>query len=100
MKFIKINRINDVACLTLNRGKVNALNGDVIDEMRNALQNLENDSNVRAVIITGENKFFSFGFDVPEFYSYSKEEFSDFLTRFTDLYTYIFTYSKPVVGAL
>ena len=44
--------------------------------------------------------FFSFGFDIPGFLGHSKPEFSRFLAKFTDLYTYLFAYPKPVVAAL
>jgi len=39
-------------------------------------------------------------FDIPEFLSYPKDSFSNFLDKFTSLYTYLFTYPKPVVAAL
>jgi enoyl-CoA hydratase len=52
------------------------------------------------VVLTGAGKFFSFGFDVPEFLSFTKSEFTAFLTRFTDLYAYLFRYPKPVIAAL
>ncbi len=44
--------------------------------------------------------FFSFGLDIPEFLSYSKPDFIRFVTKFADLYTYVFLYPKPVLAAL
>jgi Delta3-Delta2-enoyl-CoA isomerase len=79
---------------------VNALNEQVIDELTRCLQAVAADLDVRAVILTGDGSFFSFGFDIPEFLRYSKQSFSSFLKRFTALYTYLFTYPKPVVAAL
>jgi enoyl-CoA hydratase/carnithine racemase len=79
---------------------VNALNEQVIDELTRCLQSVAADLDVRAVILTGDGSFFSFGFDIPEFLRYSKQSFSSFLKRFTALYTYLFTYPKPVVAAL
>lgn len=84
----------------MNRGKVNALNGTVVDELRNRLKDLENDPETGAVILTGAGKFFSFGFDVPEFLMFSKEQFTSFLTNFTRLYAYLFLYPKPVIASL
>jgi 3,2-trans-enoyl-CoA isomerase len=55
---------------------------------------------IAAVILTGSGKFFSFGFDIPEFLAITKEEFTEYLANFTDLYTYLFLYSKPVIAAL
>ena len=50
-------------------------------------QRLAADPNIGAVIFTGDGPFFSFGFDIPEFLSYSRESFLRFLTKFTSLYT-------------
>ena len=100
MEFVKTEVQNGIATLTLQRGKVNALNGSVIKEISTALQNFENDSEVTAVILTGKDKFFSFGFDIPEFLAYSKTDFTEFLVNFTNLYSYLFLYPKPVVAAL
>jgi Delta3-Delta2-enoyl-CoA isomerase len=100
MEFVQLQTHDRIAALTLGRGKVNAINGPVVDEMREQLRSLEHDPQVKAIILTGAGKFFSFGFDVPDFLSFDKAQFARFLTTFTDLYTYLFTYPKPVVAAL
>lgn len=100
MSFIELQRSEGIATLTLRRGKVNALNGAVVDQLRGTLKTLEGDPEVRAIVLTGAGKFFSFGFDIPEFLSYSKEQFTEYLISFTDLYAYVFLYPKPVVAAL
>ena len=100
MEFVKRELHNGIATLTLQRGKVNALNNSVIEEISTALHNFESDREVKAVILTGRDKFFSFGFDIPEFMTYSKTAFTDFVISFTNLYSYLFLYPKPVVAAL
>lgn len=100
MEFVQLQKHDGIATVTLTRGKVNAINGPVVDEIRESLKSLEHDAEVKAIILTGAGKFFSFGFDVPEFLSFDKAQFARFLTAFTDLYTYLFTYPKPVVAAL
>jgi enoyl-CoA hydratase/carnithine racemase len=89
-----------IARVELSRGKVNAINEKVVDELTDCFRALSYDPGVRAVILTGEGKFFTFGFDIPEFLSYTKEAFVRYLTKFTNLYTDIFLYPKPVVAAL
>ena len=84
----------------LSRGKVNALNETAIDEMTGCFKELAADAGVRAIILTGTGKFFTFGFDIPEFLSYPRESFIRYLTKFTDLCTYLFLYPKPVVAAI
>jgi len=86
--------------LTLERGKVNAIDEAVVDEIQARLVELEANDSVRAIILTGVGSFFSFGFDVPELYGYSREAFTGFLLKFTSLYKNLFLYPKPVVAAL
>jgi Delta3-Delta2-enoyl-CoA isomerase len=100
MDFVDLSTNNGIAEARLKRGRVNALNEQVVEEIADCFQNLSADPGVRAVILTGDGPFFSFGFDIPEFLSYSRESFSRFLKKFTGLYTYLFTYPKPLVAAL
>lgn len=54
-----------LAVLTLNRpDKLNAINGPMIGELGQALDLAEADMNVRAVILAGEGRAFSAGFDL------------------------------------
>ncbi len=100
MKFVKVKTSEGIATVILNREKVNALNNIVIDELKESLKALEVNPDVKALVFTGHGKFFSFGFDVPEFLSFTKEEFINYITSFTDLYSYLFLYPKPVIAAL
>jgi 3,2-trans-enoyl-CoA isomerase len=100
MAFVKVETHDGIATVVFSRGKVNALNGMVIDELRACFKTLEADPDTKAIVFTGSGKFFSFGFDIPEFLSFSKDEFTDYLINFTDFYTYLFLYPKPVVAAL
>jgi len=100
MEFIRMEKEGGFARIILARGKVNALNEKVVDELTGALRSLAGDTGVKALILTGQGKFFTFGFDIPEFLSYPREDFLRYLTKFTDLYTEIFLYPKPVIAAL
>jgi 3,2-trans-enoyl-CoA isomerase len=100
MEFVTIDKKDRVATVTLNRGKVNALNTTVIEQLKNSFETLREDSEVRAVILTGRGKFFSFGFDIPEFLGLPKENFVYFLNRFTGFYAYLYQYPKAVIAAV
>jgi len=100
MEFVRLSMDGGIAELRLKRGKVNAISEQLGDEVAGCLRRLAADTEIRAVILTGDGSFFSFGFDIPEFLGYSRESFSSFLKKFTGLYTYLFTYPKPVVAAL
>ncbi len=100
MSSIHVSRDEGIATITLSRGKVNALNEAMVEEIDACFEDLGKDETVRSIILTGQGKFFSFGFDIPEFLSYSKDAFIVFLTKFTNLYTRVFLSPKPVVCAL
>lgn len=100
MESLDISKSDNIATLTLRRGKVNALNEEFIGQIKAAFQELENDYDIKSVIITGGGNFFSFGFDIPEFLNFTKGDFGRFVTKFTELYTYLFMFPKPVIAAL
>ncbi len=101
MEFVRVVRSDRVAEVTLGRGKVNALNVQVVNELAETFRQLEADATVGAAVLTGSGKFFSFGFDIPEFLGFTKDAFiEEWLTRFTGLYRQLFVWPKPLVAAL
>lgn len=83
MSTIKVSIEENIATLTLVRGKVNSINETLIDDFSKSLDQLSSDANVDAVILTGRDKFFSFGFDVPELLTLSPYRAIKQLTRGT-----------------
>ena len=100
MGLVQVTTNNSIATVTLARGKVNAINEAGVEELHRHLQELEQQRDLRAVVLTGQGSFFSFGFDIPGFLDYSREAFIGYLTKFTELCRYLFLYAKPVVASL
>jgi len=100
MEFVEIEIRDGIATVRIMRGKVNALNVAVVDELLEAFRALERDPGTKAIILTGEGRFFSFGFDVPTFLSFDKTSFRMFLVKFTSLYGHLFSFSKPIIAAI
>lgn len=100
MNFVKVSRKREIGTVQLSRGKVNALNDEVVEEIDHALSEMEAEDSIRALILTGRGSFFTFGFDIPEFMNYSMDDFSRYLLNFTNLYSRIFIFPKPVIAAL
>jgi Delta3-Delta2-enoyl-CoA isomerase len=100
MGFVLTSMHGNVAKVVLNRGKVNPINEPFTEELKSRFEELALDASVKAVVLTGREKFFSFGLDIPEFLDYTKESFIRFVTKFADLYTYIFLFPKPVIASL
>jgi Delta3-Delta2-enoyl-CoA isomerase len=100
MSFVHLDTHEGLTTVRLERGKVNALNEQVVDELASCLRGLESDPAVRGVLLTGTGKFFSFGFDIPEFLGVSKDAFTSYLRKFAALYRDLFVHPRPVVAAL
>lgn len=65
MSLVRIERTGKVAELVLNRGdKLNAFNAALFDEYEHALQDLGADTSVSVIIVRGEGRAFSVGWDV------------------------------------
>lgn len=67
--FIKVESkfAKNIALISLNRPKeLNALNLELMKELRNALEMLDDDKEVRAIIITGNEKAFAAGADIKQ----------------------------------
>ena len=69
MEFIKVTEQKDpfVALVELNRPKeLNALNRQLMEELRDALQLLDKDDRVRVIILTGNEQAFAAGADIKQ----------------------------------
>ncbi|MCE9524096.1 MAG: enoyl-CoA hydratase [Alphaproteobacteria bacterium] len=89
-----------VRLITLNRPQaLNALNGQLVDEMGVALDQAEADSAIRCIVITGSEKAFAAGADIKEMQpkSYMDAFGEDFITRNWERVTRC---RKPVIAAV
>jgi len=66
-EMILVDNKAPVGLITLNRpDALNALNGDLMNEMTKALRDFEADENIQAIVITGSSKAFAAGADIKE----------------------------------
>lgn len=69
MNFIKVTQRYEphIALIELNRPKeLNALNLELMGELRDALKQLDNDEDVRVILLTGNDKAFAAGADIKQ----------------------------------
>ena len=105
MKFenILVERKDSLAQITINRPKkLNALNKATIKELNEAFEELEEDENIRVIILTGTGeKAFVAGADISEFAHFSVEEGAS-LSRLGHeiLFDYVENLSTPVIAAV
>jgi enoyl-CoA hydratase/3-hydroxyacyl-CoA dehydrogenase len=90
-----------VATLTLNRPqRANALNLGFLDEINGVLDIVENDVNIRCLVITGAGKNFCAGADMSGFASGIAADMMRFSDRGHEVFTRLETLSKPVIAAI
>jgi enoyl-CoA hydratase/carnithine racemase len=101
MEHIKTEANEGLLIVTMSRGKANALNGAMVDEMNAAIADARSDESVRGVVLASDRaKFFSGGFDATEVFEYDRETMTDFFGRFIDLYEGLMRLTKPVIAAV
>jgi enoyl-CoA hydratase/carnithine racemase len=100
MNTIKVNIKDKVAVLALNRGRSNAINAEMVNELHQMIRNIENDDSIAGLIITGQDGFFSAGLDLIELFDYDEETIKSFWVDFLDLITSLVSFKKPMVAAI
>jgi enoyl-CoA hydratase/carnithine racemase len=89
MPNVTIESEGKVAILRLNNGVTNAISPDLVSDLSEALATVRKE--FRGMILTGNEKFLSIGFDLPRLIQLDRNGMTDFLNRFNgfllDLYT-------------
>lgn len=101
MEFISWKKEDGVAVAAINRPPANALSRALIMEVDSLLDEVENDEEVRAIVLHGEGRFFSAGADIKEFTEVaSGEEFSKLSASGQAVFERVETFHKPVIAAI
>ncbi len=90
-----------VFTVTLNRPKVNALNQEVSDLLKDAFSRAEIDEDIRSIILTASGKFFSAGQDVKVIEAEEQISFREHLDRsYHPLIIQMRQLEKPILPAV
>ncbi|WP_026904587.1 enoyl-CoA hydratase/isomerase family protein [Pedobacter glucosidilyticus] len=89
-----------VAIIALNRGKSNAMNAELIKELKSLIKNIEQDEQILGTILTGKEGFFTAGLDLIELYDYDENQIKNFWVDFLDLVKTLTLFKKPLVAAI
>ena len=100
-KMIRIEYHNNVAIVKLDRNVTNALNLELVNELAETIQKVKHDSDVYSFVLSSSNeKFFSIGFDIPQLFGLSKDDFQVFYKTFNRLCMNLYTFPKLTIAAI
>ncbi|HEX5325953.1 MAG TPA: enoyl-CoA hydratase/isomerase family protein [Acetobacteraceae bacterium] len=97
------NAGDGVRIITLNRPhRLNAIMPELLEDLIAALQEADQDPDVRAIVLTGAGRAFCSGDDLKEFASQAKDEASTraYIERIQDVTRLMVLGSTPIVGAI
>jgi len=101
IKYIKEGRVGNII---FNRPEIhNAFNALVIDEMTQLFDEIEKDSDLRVVVITGAGKSFCAGADLNWMRSVVDQSFDENLiesNRLAELFYKVYSFKLPVIGKI
>lgn len=104
LKTIKLERSDNVACITLNRpDRVNAMGRTMLHEIHRAMDEVESDPEIRAVVVTGAGDNFSSGFDLKEQVEntvYGTKDWNRILNQDFTAVMRFWSCSKPTIAAV
>lgn len=100
MKTLVLTKNESYTIVQMNRGKVNAINHEMVNELSEVFNILENDPEVKGVILTGQPHYFSAGLDLIELYRYDEKQIQEFFTAFGGLYLQLVQFKKPFISAI
>lgn len=98
---LRYTKSKGVALVTLDRPKVlNAMNHQLWEDLQRVLTDAQNDSQIKAVVITGEGRAFSSGADLKESKTRTPEQYRAYLESLQEVSRAIIRYPKPTIAAI
>ncbi|MGM8366359.1 enoyl-CoA hydratase [Virgibacillus sp. W0181] len=91
----------EMAILSLNNPTANALSSYIFNHLSSLLDKIEQNSQIKVVIIKGEGRFFSAGADIKEFTSLQQSsQFKEMAEQTQELFNRIEHFHIPVIAAI
>lgn len=100
MNTIKVTLRDRTAVVTLDRGRSNAINAEMVAELTQIFYNIERDDSVLGVVLGGKEGYFSAGLDLIELFDYNENEIKSFWKDFLNLVSTLITFKKPLIAAI
>lgn len=101
MNTLHLHKEGQVAYVAITRPPANALASELLQDLSSMLDLIEEQDDIRAVVLYGEGRFFSAGADIKEFTTVESEAaFSKLSVKGQELFERIETFKKPVIASI
>jgi enoyl-CoA hydratase/carnithine racemase len=101
MQHLQLTQTDGLLAVRMARAKANALNSELVADLREAIGTAAADSSVRGVVLASAVPgIFSAGFDAREIFPYGAAEIRIFFGNFVQLCQAVLDLPKPVGGAI
>ncbi len=101
MGMITVEKRGKVALVWLDRSVTNAINMNCVKVLSAIIDKLGSDPEVAGIVLSSSSaNFFSIGFDIPELFDLSREEFGAFYGAVNQMCLDLYALPKPTVAAI
>ncbi|MBT8372707.1 MAG: enoyl-CoA hydratase/isomerase family protein [Deltaproteobacteria bacterium] len=97
LKYLKYEKKDGVARLTLNRPKFNMMNIDMMNELNRRLEELVDDGDLKCVVFDAEGKHFCTGVEVAD---HKPENVDDMMATFNRIFVLMEQIEVPFIAAV
>jgi len=93
--------VNAIRIVKFKNGKTNPINLKILQRLKEIVDEANENPDLKGIVLTGEGRFFSSGFDLPIFINFkAPEEAHEFFDFEEEVLLSLFTCKKPVVSAI
>ena len=101
MGFIKLEQQGNVGIMTINRPEaLNALNMEVLSDIKKALDEIEANDDIYVVVLTGEGRSFVAGADIAQMRDFGAVDAKAFGDAGNSVFLRLENFTKPVIAAV
>lgn len=100
METIQLNIEEGIATVTIDNGKVNAIDTALAKDLWAVFVQLEKDESVKAVVLAGRPHCFSAGLNILKLFQNGMDGVRDFWVNYLNALQTIIRFPKPVVSAI
>ena len=100
MQTLKQTVKDGYAIITLDRGKANPINDQMVTELRQLIKEYQESDSVNGVILNGKENFFSAGLDVIELFGYDEAKMKSFWQNFFEMIYDLASFRKPLIASI